>query len=44
MVKYKSSTNQLGVEVIGTIFSTSDYTLFKKLKGNRRVKKKKKLT
>lgn len=37
MVKYKSSTNQLGVEVIGTIFSTSDYTLFKKLKGNRRV-------
>lgn len=43
MVKYKSSTNQLGVEVIGTIFSTSDYTLFKKLKGNRRVKKNKNL-
>lgn len=43
MVKYKSSTNQLGVEVIGSIFSTSDYTLFKKLKGNRKVKRNKNL-
>ena len=43
MVKYKSSTNQLGVEVIGSIFSTSDYTIFKKLKGNRKVKKNKNL-
>lgn len=37
MANYKSSTNQVGVSVIGSLFSTTDYSLFKKMKGNRSV-------
>lgn len=37
MVKYKSSTNQVGVNVVGSLFSTTDYSLFKKMRGNRSI-------
>lgn len=38
-LRYLSSTNQVGVDVVGSLFSTSDYTIFKKMKGNRKVVK-----
>ena len=38
MSEYKHSTNQVGVSVVGSLFSTTDYSLFKKMKGNRSVK------
>lgn len=34
MANYKSSTNQVGVSVIGSLFFTTDYPLFKKMKGS----------
>lgn len=37
MVNYKSTTNQMGVSVVGSLFSTTDYFLFKKMRGNRSV-------
>ena len=38
MSKYKHSTNQVGVSVVGSLFSTTDYSLFKKMEGNRTVR------
>lgn len=39
MVKYAQECSQVGVKSIGTVYQTSDYTLFKKMKGNRPVSK-----
>lgn len=38
MSEYKHSTNQVGVSVVGSLFSTTDYSLFKKMEGNRTVR------
>lgn len=38
MAVYKTKCNQVGVEVVGTIFQTSDYSICGKVSGNRKVR------
>lgn len=39
MVKYSQTCSQVGTKAIGTMYQTSDYTIFNKMKGNRPVSK-----